>query len=60
MDYGAAAARYVDIYTEAIGWDNAAKLVRPVQPRELAAAVRREVVKDAHWHRQQCGAMRIG
>jgi superoxide dismutase, Fe-Mn family len=26
MDYGAAAARYVDIYMEAIRWDNAAKL----------------------------------
>src|ERR1700745_1378490 len=26
MDYGAAAARYVDIYMEAIHWDNAAKL----------------------------------
>jgi Fe-Mn family superoxide dismutase len=26
MDYGAAAARYVDIYMEAIKWDNAAKL----------------------------------
>jgi Fe-Mn family superoxide dismutase len=26
MDYGAAAARYVDIYLEAIRWDNAAKL----------------------------------
>jgi Fe-Mn family superoxide dismutase len=26
MDYGAAAAKYVDIYMEAIRWDNAAKL----------------------------------
>jgi superoxide dismutase, Fe-Mn family len=26
MDYGAAAARYVDVYMEAIRWDNAAKL----------------------------------
>jgi Fe-Mn family superoxide dismutase len=26
MDYGAAAAKYVDIYMEAIKWDNAAKL----------------------------------
>jgi Fe-Mn family superoxide dismutase len=26
MDYGAAAARYVDVYMEAIKWDNAAKL----------------------------------
>jgi Fe-Mn family superoxide dismutase len=26
MDYGAAAARYVDIYMEAIKWDNATKL----------------------------------
>jgi Fe-Mn family superoxide dismutase len=26
MDYGAAAARYVDIYMDAIRWDNAAKL----------------------------------
>jgi len=26
MDYGAAAARYVDIYMEAIKWDNAARL----------------------------------
>ena len=26
MDYGAAAARYVDIYMEAIRWDNATKL----------------------------------
>ena len=26
MDYGAAAARYVDIYMEAIRWDNAVKL----------------------------------
>ena len=26
MDFGAAAARYVDIYMEAIRWDNAAKL----------------------------------
>src|SRR5690242_15819598 len=26
MDYGAAAARYVDAFMEAIGWDNAAKL----------------------------------
>ncbi|MCC8953510.1 superoxide dismutase [Bradyrhizobium sp. Pear77] len=26
MDYGAAAARYVDVYLEAIRWDNAAKL----------------------------------
>jgi Fe-Mn family superoxide dismutase len=26
MDYGAAAARYVDVYMEAIHWDNAAKL----------------------------------
>jgi Fe-Mn family superoxide dismutase len=26
MDYGAAAARYVDIYMEAIRWDNAARL----------------------------------
>jgi superoxide dismutase, Fe-Mn family len=26
MDYGAAATRYVDIYMEAIRWDNAAKL----------------------------------
>jgi Fe-Mn family superoxide dismutase len=26
MDYGAAAARYVDIYMEAIRWDNSAKL----------------------------------
>lgn len=26
MDFGAAAARYVDVYTEAIRWDNAAKL----------------------------------
>jgi superoxide dismutase, Fe-Mn family len=28
MDYGAAAARYVDIYMEAIRWDNAAKLYK--------------------------------
>ena len=26
MDYGAAAARYVDVYMEGIRWDNAAKL----------------------------------
>jgi Fe-Mn family superoxide dismutase len=26
MDYGAAAARYVDVYMEAIRWDNAVKL----------------------------------
>jgi superoxide dismutase, Fe-Mn family len=26
MDYGAAAAKYVDIYMEAIKWDNAVKL----------------------------------
>lgn len=26
MDYGAAAAKYVDIYMEAIKWDNAANL----------------------------------
>src|SRR5205807_9954187 len=26
MDYGAAAAKYVDVYMEAIRWDNAAKL----------------------------------
>jgi superoxide dismutase, Fe-Mn family len=26
MDYGAAAARYVDVFMEAINWDNAAKL----------------------------------
>jgi Fe-Mn family superoxide dismutase len=26
MDYGAAAARYVDAFMEAIGWDNAARL----------------------------------
>jgi superoxide dismutase, Fe-Mn family len=26
MDYGAAAAKYVDIYMEAIRWDNAVKL----------------------------------
>jgi Fe-Mn family superoxide dismutase len=26
MDYGTAAARYVDIYMEAIRWDNGAKL----------------------------------
>ena len=26
MDYGAAAARYVDVYMEAVRWDNAAKL----------------------------------
>ena len=26
MDYGAAPARYVDIYMEAIRWDNAVKL----------------------------------
>ena len=26
MDYGAGAARYVDVYMEAIRWDNAAKL----------------------------------
>jgi len=26
MDYGAAAAKYVDIYVEAIRWDNAVKL----------------------------------
>jgi Fe-Mn family superoxide dismutase len=26
MDYGAAAARYVDAYMEAIRWDNAVKL----------------------------------
>jgi Fe-Mn family superoxide dismutase len=26
MDFGAAAARYVDVYMEAIRWDNAAKL----------------------------------
>ena len=26
MDYGAAAARYVDVYMEAIRWDNPAKL----------------------------------
>jgi hypothetical protein len=26
MDYGAAAARYVDIFMEAIRWDNAMKL----------------------------------
>jgi Fe-Mn family superoxide dismutase len=26
MDYGAAAARYVDVYMEAIRWDNVAKL----------------------------------
>jgi Fe-Mn family superoxide dismutase len=26
MDYGAAATRYVDVYMEAIRWDNAAKL----------------------------------
>ena len=25
MDFGAAAARYVDVYMEAIRWDNAAK-----------------------------------
>ncbi|MET4346605.1 superoxide dismutase [Bradyrhizobium sp. RT9a] len=31
MDYGAAAARYVDVdvYMEAIRWDNAAKLYKP-------------------------------
>jgi Fe-Mn family superoxide dismutase len=28
MDYGAAAARYVDVYMEAIRWDNAAKLYK--------------------------------
>ena len=26
MDYGAAAARYVDVFMEAIRWDNAVKL----------------------------------
>ena len=26
MDYGAAAARYVDVFMEAIRWDNATKL----------------------------------
>ena len=26
MDYGAAAARYVDVYMEAIRWENAARL----------------------------------
>jgi Fe-Mn family superoxide dismutase len=26
MDYGAAAARYVDVYMEAIRWDSASKL----------------------------------
>ena len=26
MDYGAAAARYVDVFMEAIRWDNASKL----------------------------------
>jgi len=26
MDYGAAAARYVDVFMEAIRWDNAVRL----------------------------------
>ncbi len=36
MDYGAAAARYVDIYMEAIRWDNAAKLYEQYQPGSLS------------------------
>ena len=45
MDYGAAAARYVDIYLEAIRWDNAVKLYeqysREAQKEQTAAAERK-------------------
>jgi len=47
MDYGAAAARYVDIYMEAIRWDNAAKLYDQYSREKLVAAVRDTLLKDA-------------
>jgi len=57
-NYGAAAARYVDIYMEAIRWDNAAKLYDQYSAK-VSGCRPRHLLKDAQFG-WQCGTPNDG
>ena len=68
MDYGAAAAKYVDAYMEAIRWDNATEALRPVPIAELKPRKKSQDRRKRHagncWPRAKrgngCGRHKLG
>jgi hypothetical protein len=60
MDYGAAAAKYVDIYMEAIKWDNAAKLYDRYPAGSVGAKHRFQLAAAMSNFNEETPVMRIG